>query len=45
MLTATKASVLDSSNEVIGFAPIRIKARLDMSIAESAVVLTTALCG
>ena len=45
MLTATRASVLDSSNEVIGFAPIRIKARLDMSIAESAVVLTNAMCG
>jgi hypothetical protein len=35
--------VLPSSNDVIGSAPIKINARLQMSIGELAVVLTVAI--
>ena len=39
ILVATKASVLEESNEVIGSAPIRTKALDAISIAEFATVL------
>jgi hypothetical protein len=43
MLEATSASLFPSSKDVIGSAPIKIRARLDTSTAEFAEVLVTAM--